>query len=168
MSLEYQSFSSLGLPLEGDRGLCRGWCRLWCPRDAGQGDESLMHPSVRCRPLPKETTRGQKRRRWTTLGWTQPLQSPCTCHTHRNNFPVITEGKIKILLNSSKITHQNKRSCSYYILWSNFLVPWWILVLWAEDHRGWFENLVTFPFLHEVCQGAALMGQWTDGGEQQK
>lgn len=113
-----------GLPLEVDRGLCRGWCRQWCPRGAGQGDESLMHPSVRRRPLPKETNRGRKRWRWTTLGWTQPLQSLCTCHTHQNNFPVIIEGKIKSLLNTSKITHQNKHPCSYYTLWSNILIPW--------------------------------------------
>lgn len=86
-----------GLPLEVDRGLCRGWCRRWCPRAAGQGGESLMRPSVPRRPPPKETNRGRKRWRWTTLGWTRPLQSLCTCHTLQNNFPVIMEGKIKSL-----------------------------------------------------------------------
>lgn len=79
---------SHGLPLEADRGLCRGWCTRWCPRAAGQGDESLMGPSAHCLPLPKETSRGRRRWRWTAPGWTQPLQSLCTCHTRQNSFPV--------------------------------------------------------------------------------
>lgn len=51
---------------------------------------------------------------------------------------------------------------------SRIFVPWWRLVLGAKDHRGWFENLGTFPSPREVCRGAALRGQWTRGCEQQK